>query len=157
MAKILETRIALSHVGVTHVETGLVRQVAKFGQGGHGDFMSLARHLSSSDPDTNPVSRPERAYPGAASAAIRAGRSGCSAGVLVRAGLARIAGRTIPSGGSPLGMPSCSGLRFGGTNSPLCQRPQQQGLAMRPTANSDASMRLVSLGSWPTVSSKRGN
>jgi len=68
------------------------------------------RHLSTSDPETgtDPGLRTERAnYVGAASAATRAGRPGCSAGVLRPCRPARSAGQTILFGWSSAGDKSC--------------------------------------------------
>jgi hypothetical protein len=61
--------------------------------------LSLTRHLPGSYPRMRPGKRPaDTADGGTASAARRAGRPGCSAGVLVRCGLAITARRAIQSG-----------------------------------------------------------
>jgi hypothetical protein len=104
-------------------------------------FSSLARHLSLSDPDYA-GSRHERT-PGTEIAAIRAGRSECSAGVLPCAVLARFAGQAIPFGwfaSTKPGSANFVGNRPSNAATPSFSAWRTAVLAALPTA--------ASLGSW---------
>jgi len=145
---IKETRKQNSFVVATRVELGLVREGSNQGQGNPlGGLPSLARHLSLSDLDAT-SSRPERAYDGAAQAAIRAGRSGCSAGVLHRVGSARFAERTTLCGWFTTGRHCCATSWSGSRMPAPYQLPRQQRLSGRPTATLAAPFTATSLGSW---------